>query len=57
MHRDIKPDNVMVAKNNRIKLIDFGLSAVVNKGKKLGEVCGTPHYMAPELFTGIGYDA
>ena len=57
VHRDIKPDNVMVAKNNRIKLIDFGLSAVVNKGNKLGEVCGTPHYMAPELFSGIGYDA
>ena len=48
---------MVVTKNNEIKLIDFGLSAVVNRGKSLSEVCGTPHYMAPELFTGIGYNS
>ena len=55
IHRDIKPDNVMISKNGQIKLIDFGLATQVNKGKSIDEICGTPHYMAPELFTGLGY--
>jgi len=47
-HRDIKPDNFMVSKNQEIKLADFGLATILQKGKLLNEKCGTPAFMAPE---------
>lgn len=53
-HRDIKPSNLMVdSKNNRIKIIDFGLARGESDPHltRAGAACGTPTYMAPEQFT------
>jgi serine/threonine protein kinase len=47
IHRDIKPSNVMVASDGRVLLTDFGLALQITEGS-MGEVFGTPHYMAPE---------
>lgn len=47
-HRDIKPDNFMVSKSQVVKLADFGLATILQKGKLLSEKCGTPAFMAPE---------
>lgn len=47
IHRDVKPGNVMVARNGRVVLTDFGLALDVQQGS-LGETFGTAHYMAPE---------
>lgn len=57
-HRDIKPDNLLVwTKNNVIKLCDFGLTTCTPKNMdKLRTMCGTPSYMAPELFLGKSYN-
>jgi len=54
-HRDIKPDNILIANNNphnfRCKLSDFGLSKVVKSERTfLTTFCGTLLYCAPEVF-------
>lgn len=47
IHRDVTPANVMLSEDGRIMLTDFGLArAVVDE--TLGEVLGSPHYVAPE---------
>jgi tetratricopeptide (TPR) repeat protein len=46
IHRDIKPDNVLIASDGRVVLADFGVAAA--SIGDLGEVSGTPAYMAPE---------
>lgn len=51
VHRDIKPENVLLdSKNNQtIKLIDFGSSEILEKGKILREIIGTAYYIAPDI--------
>jgi len=47
-HRDLKPDNILLEKDQQVKLIDFGFSVEAEE-KKLTTFCGTPSYMAPEI--------
>jgi serine/threonine-protein kinase len=46
VHADIKPNNVLVGENNRIKIIDLGQACAIGTVKK--RIQGTPGYMAPE---------
>ncbi len=46
IHRDIKPDNIMLDKDQNAILIDFGLAGFNNGKTRLG----TPGYMAPEIY-------
>lgn len=61
VHRDMKPENIMVDSDDRIKLIDFGIAA--NEGSrrltfaKLSNVMGTPDYISPEQVKGKRGDA
>lgn len=51
IHRDLKPDNVMITSIGRIKIMDFGVSRVCDAEMSLtqtGMALGTPRYMSPE---------
>jgi eukaryotic-like serine/threonine-protein kinase len=53
VHRDVKPANIMLSSTGTVKLMDFGLAAVVSHASdKVSTVRGTPFYMAPEQITG-----
>ena len=52
-HRDLKPANILVGNDGRIKITDFGVAHIdTSTITQLGDVLGTPHYMAPEQCTG-----
>ena len=56
VHRDIKPDNILLELDNTIKLCDFGVSKQIKKGQLLTDSCGTPAFIAPEILKEKPYD-
>ena len=54
IHRDIKPDNLMINTNGYIKVIDFGIAKYLMKDYT-NTIIGTPHYMSPEVILGKPY--
>ena len=58
IHRDVKPENVMVRKDGVLKLMDFGVAQVVDLERMTvtGQILGSPAYMAPEVLDGRTLD-
>ncbi len=54
IHRDLKPENIMITEEGEIKLMDFGISRIVeNPGiTSTGQILGSPAFMAPEIIKG-----
>ncbi len=65
LHRDVKPDNIMLAKNTdgtyQVKLVDFGIARAMTSEEqrvtRTGLVIGTPEFMSPEQIAGEELDA
>jgi beta-lactam-binding protein with PASTA domain/serine/threonine protein kinase len=52
IHRDVKPENVLIADDGRIKIGDFGLARAVTTSTSTGTLIGTVGYLSPELVLG-----
>ncbi|KAF6115400.1 PAS domain containing serine/threonine kinase [Phyllostomus discolor] len=55
LHRDIKDENVVIAEDFTVKLIDFGSAAYLEQGRLFYTFCGTIEYCAPEVLMGNPY--
>jgi eukaryotic-like serine/threonine-protein kinase len=52
VHRDFKPENAMVGRDGRLRVLDFGLARADLDEDARGEIAGTPRYMPPEQLAG-----
>jgi serine/threonine-protein kinase len=56
VHRDIKPDNLMLTSKGHVKVVDLGVAKRVDEDESLtqtGQALGTPHYISPEQIKAV----
>ncbi|XP_034961215.1 serine/threonine-protein kinase 32A isoform X2 [Zootoca vivipara] len=53
IHRDIKPDNILLDEQGHVHVTDFNIATVITKDTQVTTIAGTKPYMAPEMFSSI----
>lgn len=57
VHRDLKPENILLDGQDRVKIADFGIAFIHHSNSSnVLKPCGTPYYLAPEIFIGSECD-
>ena len=56
LHRDLKPQNILLTNEYNIKITDFGFAKQIDKNSLITTLCGSPMYMAPEIINKQDYD-
>lgn len=56
VHRDLKPQNILLTSSDTVKIADFTFARHVEKAQLLQTMCGTPLYIAPEVLNGKTYN-
>jgi serine/threonine protein kinase len=55
-HRDLKLANILITNSFQIKVCDFGISKICGNNQRMTSFCGTPYFIAPEIFNEEGYN-
>lgn len=56
VYRDLKPENLLVASDGYLKIIDFGFAKKLRTGQKTQTLCSTPEYLSPEMILSQGHN-
>ena len=56
LHRDLKPQNILLTDDYILKITDFGLARYYQQDNMITTICGSPLYMAPELLKNDKYN-
>lgn len=52
IHRDIKPHNILLNQDGKVKVTDFGIAKLTSEGEDTGQIMGSVHYISPEQARG-----
>lgn len=55
VYRDLKAENILISKTGHIKLADFGCAKRLKSGERTFTICGTSHFVAPEMLARSGH--
>jgi serine/threonine protein kinase len=56
VHRDIKPDNLLIDKQDNLHIADFGVSQIIDQSEEIAGSAGTKAFLPPEAYEAKNYN-